>query len=174
MKKHIVLVIALLLLSFIFVSCGVSSGEKTSSGSTSGASTTKVATEPAVDKGGIVVSKPVEKGTVYAYLEVKKDSNGRYVAYFHVKNPTDSTYEYTSNNGCVVDWKVFQKVGDSWSLIFPKRPPICTQQIVVVQVKPGEDKVITTGVFPVLDKPGTYLIEGSMGTLKAQQIIEVK
>jgi len=173
-KRHIVLVVALLLLSFMFVSCGTPSKNETSSDSTSGASTTEVATQPAVDKGGIVVAKPVEKGTVYAYLDVKKNEKGQYVAYFHVKNPTDDIYEYTSNNGCVVDWKVFQQVGDSWSLIFPQKPPICTQQIVVVQVKPGEDKVITTGVFSVINKTGKYLIEGSMGKLRAQQIVEVK
>lgn len=170
MKKFVSF--ALIFVVLLFVSCGPSTENSQSSDSVGEDVTSTTATVPPTDGFGVV--KPPVKADVIVYLDVEKQKDNVYVVYFHVENPTNSTFEYTSNNGCVVDWKVYELALDAMIPVYPTEPIKCTQQIVIVQVKPGEDKIIAQRVFDIFNKPGEYLIEGSMGSYKAQQIIEIK
>jgi len=156
----------------LFVSCGPSAENSQPSGSVGENVTSPTGTVPPTDD--FVVVKPPARSDVIVYLDVEKQKDNVYVVSFHVENPTSSTFEYTSNNGCVVDWKVYELVLDAMIPVYPTEPIRCTQQLVIVRVKPGEDKIIAQKVFDIFNKPGEYLIEGSMGPYKAQQIIEVK
>ncbi len=160
----------LLIFTVLFVSCAPakergSNNVNNASGSLPSHTTTST--------GGIIVAKPGKERDIMAYLRMKKSEDGRYVFEFYIRNNRDTTYEYTSNNGCVVDWKVFKKEKGSWSLVYPTKPPICTQQIVVINVSPGQEKKISSFVMPDLGS-GTFLVQGAMGSMAAQQIVEVK
>ena len=170
MKKFVSIVLIFMVL--LFVSCGPSTESSQPSDSVGESGTSTTGTVPPTDD--ITVVKPPLKADAIVYLDVEKGEDNVYVVSFHVENPTSSTFEYTSNNGCVVDWKVYELALDSMIPVYPTEPIQCTQQIVIVQVEPGEDKIIAQEVFDIFNKPGEYLIEGSMGPYRAQQIIEVK
>ena len=170
MKKFVSILLIFMVL--LFVSCGPSAERSQPSDNVGENVTSPTGTVPPTDD--LVVVKPPAEADVIVYLDVKKQKDNVYIVSFHVENPTSSTFEYTSNNGCVVDWKVYELALDAMIPVYPTEPIRCTQQIVVVRVEPGEDKIVAQKVFDFFNKPGEYLIEGSMGPYKAQQIIEVK
>ncbi len=112
------------------------------------------------DSHAIVVKKS-DGPQVDITIDIKYEDSGP-VAYFKVRNRSSAPFTYQSPNGCVVQWAIYKKTDSGKENVYPKSPPICTQQIVNVSLAPGEEKVLGSLKIPTLPA-GQYIIEGTMG-----------
>ena len=155
-KVFIVFLIIFLVGVFLMMGCGEGQSADEEKG---GITVAGNATE-SKNSHSIVVKKS-DGPQVDISIDIKYEKDGP-VAYFKVRNKSSATFTYQSPNGCVVQWAIYKKTDGGKEKVYPKRPPICTQQIVNVYIAPGEEKVLGSLKIPTLPA-GQYSIEGTMG-----------
>lgn len=159
-KMLLVVFIVLIAGGFFMIGCG----QEKSTGEENGGITMAGNATDGKNSHGIVV-KESSGPKIDISIDIKYEDSGP-VAYFKVRNRSTATFTYQSNNGCVVQWTIYKKTDGGKEKVYPKSPPICTQQIVNVSIAPGEERVLGSLKIPTLPS-GEYTIEGTMGGYSA-------